>query len=557
MVDAVTEFRGTERRVEQVEERGLHVAGRGDAAGLERAVGGLHFQTRAGGRAGGDARHGSVGHDFATHRLQRAGESLGERAGTALGAPRAVLVDHCLPADKVAGGNFVRRRAGLRRQPTEGGAHGLALEGFFDEATVAGHQLAGGVEAAPELARTGFEEVALEDRAKNPPRSRRFEKGLEDAFVDLAESGDEVAVGHGVTRRDGGDAGAGFFHVPVEADPPRPTRQRVERPRVHFDVLQAVGREVEFPHDRRAAEHDVRAAADIEPVAGHDLFRTYRAADDGATFEDQHAMTGFREVAGANEPVVAGTNDDAIVNSGHGGRSGKRNEKEAQRACERCTPPLLCLSRLFAVVRCAMLTKEFFERHPLTCATELIGCRLVWGHASGMIVETEAYAATGDEACHTFLRRGAQRFVETNPAGTAYIYLNYGIHWLVNVLTKGDGTEGFVLIRALQPRTGLEQMRERRKLEDVKQLCSGPGKLTQALGIPATFHGSSLCRDPHQAFYAAEPVEPKPSIVQDVRIGISRAADLPWRYLLAGSRFVSRAPTKQATPLRNLVLPAA
>ena len=204
-----------------------------------------------------------------------------------------------------------------------------------------------------------------------------------------------------------------------------------------------------------------------------------------------------------------------------------------------------------------MLTKEFFERHPLICATELIGCQLVWGHASGVIVETEAYAAIGDEACHTFLRRGAQRFVDTNPAGTAYIYLNYGIHWLVNVLTKGGGTDGFVLIRALEPRTGLGQMRERRKLDEMRQLCSWPGKLTQALGIPATFHGSSLCHDPRQAFHAAEPGMPKPQIVQDVRIGISRAADLPWRYLAEGSRFVSRAPTKAASRFERLVLPTS
>ena len=204
-----------------------------------------------------------------------------------------------------------------------------------------------------------------------------------------------------------------------------------------------------------------------------------------------------------------------------------------------------------------MLPREFFERHPLTCATELIGCRLVWDHCSGVIVETEAYAAHGDEACHTFLRRGAQRFVDTNPPGTAYIYLNYGIHWLVNVLTKGGGTDGFVLIRALEPSTGLEQMRERRKLEAPRQLCSGPGKLTQALGIPATFHGSSLCHDPRHAFHEAEPGAIKPEIVQDVRIGISRAADLPWRYLAEGSPFVSKVPTPHASRLGRLVLPPA
>lgn len=204
-----------------------------------------------------------------------------------------------------------------------------------------------------------------------------------------------------------------------------------------------------------------------------------------------------------------------------------------------------------------MLPKEFFERHPLICATELIGCQLVWGRCSGTIVETEAYTALGDEACHTFLKRGAQRFVDTHPAGTAYIYLNYGIHWLVNVLIKGGGMDGFVLIRALEPRTGLDRMQERRKLVDPRQLCSGPGKLTQALGIPATFHESSFCHDPRKSFHAAEPGETMPGIVQDVRIGISRAADLPWRYLAAGSRFVSKAPTRFATKLDRSALPPA
>ncbi len=204
-----------------------------------------------------------------------------------------------------------------------------------------------------------------------------------------------------------------------------------------------------------------------------------------------------------------------------------------------------------------MLTKEFFERHPLTCATELIGCQLVWERCSGVIVETEAYAAVGDEACHTFLRRGAQRFVDTHPAGTAYIYLNYGIHWLVNVLIKGGGSNGFVLIRALEPRTGLEKMSERRKLDDPRQLCSGPGKLTQALGIPATFHGSNLCHDPRKSFHAAVPAESAMGIVQDVRIGISRAAELPWRFLAAGSRYVSKAPTRQASALDRSILPGA
>ena len=195
-----------------------------------------------------------------------------------------------------------------------------------------------------------------------------------------------------------------------------------------------------------------------------------------------------------------------------------------------------------------MLTSEFFTRHPLACAIDLIGCELVWGHCRGVIVETEGYTALGDEACHTFLRRGAQRFVDDHPAGTAYVYLNYGIHWLLNVLVKNRESDGFVLIRAVEPTAGLPFMCERRKLADSLKLCSGPGKLTQAFGIPATFHGSSLCRDESKAFQAAVPARQEGKIVCDVRIGISRAAELPWRFLAAGSAYVSRKPTAAASP---------
>ena len=196
-----------------------------------------------------------------------------------------------------------------------------------------------------------------------------------------------------------------------------------------------------------------------------------------------------------------------------------------------------------------MLNEDFFSRHPLTCAVDLIGCELRWDHCSGIVVETEAYTATGDEACHTFLRRGAQKFVDIHRAGTAYIYLNYGIHWLLNVLIKG-GMEGFVLIRALEPRAAHLLMQERRQLADPTKLCSGPGKLTQAFGILPAVHGSSLCHDPRRSFHARPEGEPAPGIVSDVRIGISRAADLPWRFLAEGSRFVSRPPTRASSLFR-------
>jgi DNA-3-methyladenine glycosylase len=166
----------------------------------------------------------------------------------------------------------------------------------------------------------------------------------------------------------------------------------------------------------------------------------------------------------------------------------------------------------------------------------LIGAELRWDGCAGVIVETEAYDAIGDPACHTFSRRSAREFVERHPAGTAYVYMNYGVHWLLNVLVKGR-RRGFVLIRAIEPAHGIEAMAARRARTDLLKLCSGPGKLTQALGIGGSHHACDLCGDPRRAFHARGRA---PRIVADGRIGISLAADLPWRFTLAGSPFVSR-----------------
>jgi DNA-3-methyladenine glycosylase len=184
-----------------------------------------------------------------------------------------------------------------------------------------------------------------------------------------------------------------------------------------------------------------------------------------------------------------------------------------------------------------ILRPEFYRRDPLTCARELIGTELIWGECAGLVVEVEAYAAREDEASHTFTRPSARDFIERNTAGAAYVYFNYGAHWMLNVLVKGE-TNGFVLVRALEPRRGLARMRQRRGLEDVRKLCSGPGKLTQALNITDRHHEMDLCRDPRHCFArnANGPVE----VVADKRIGITRSADLPWRYTLRGSPFVSR-----------------
>jgi len=181
---------------------------------------------------------------------------------------------------------------------------------------------------------------------------------------------------------------------------------------------------------------------------------------------------------------------------------------------------------------------SFFKRDPLTCARELIGTELIWGDCSGLVVEVEAYAAINDEAAHTFTRPSARSFIERNNAGAAYVYFNYGMHWMLNVLVKGD-ENGFVLIRALEPRTGIEQMKRCRELNDVKRLCSGPGKLTQALGITNRHHEMDLCSDPRHCF--VRNTKMFADVVADKRIGITRSAHYPWRFTLKGSGFVSRA----------------
>jgi DNA-3-methyladenine glycosylase len=195
----------------------------------------------------------------------------------------------------------------------------------------------------------------------------------------------------------------------------------------------------------------------------------------------------------------------------------------------------------------SFLKRDFFEREPLICARELIGCELLWHGAAGRIVEVEAYAEEGDEACHTFHRPSARKFIAKHEPGAAYVYMNYGVHWLLNVLVKGD-TNGFVLIRALEPTRGVREMEQRRLARaksalvfSLHALCSGPGKLTQALDVDGRDHGRDLCAGGGIGFVA--PASPA-AVETDVRIGISKAAHLRWRFLERGSEFVSVRPRK-------------
>ena len=191
--------------------------------------------------------------------------------------------------------------------------------------------------------------------------------------------------------------------------------------------------------------------------------------------------------------------------------------------------------------RSQIIQTSFFQRDPLTCARELIGAELIWGGCSGIIVEVEAYAAIGDEAAHTFTRPSARSFIERNKPGVAYVYFNYGVHWMLNVLVKGK-ENGFVLFRAIEPRHGLQLMRKRRGIDDIRRLCSGPGKLTQALSITGKHHEMDLCADPQHCFLPRSKNDV--DVVADARIGITRSAHHPWRFTLRGSKFVS-VPVKR------------
>lgn len=186
-----------------------------------------------------------------------------------------------------------------------------------------------------------------------------------------------------------------------------------------------------------------------------------------------------------------------------------------------------------------MLKRAFFRRDPVTCARDLVGCRVQWRNRSGRIVETEAYDSEGDEASHTFFRPSAREFVASHREGAAYVYFNYGMHWMLNVLVKGGPRTGFVLIRALEPLTGIDEMKLARRKTDLHALCSGPGKLAQALGVTGEDHGRDLCTDPAHAFHKADT---SVVVVTSPRVGITRAVDFPWRFFAEANRNVSGHP---------------
>lgn len=187
----------------------------------------------------------------------------------------------------------------------------------------------------------------------------------------------------------------------------------------------------------------------------------------------------------------------------------------------------------------AFLTQDYFERDVLTVARDLIGVELVWQGCSGIIVETEAYAVDGDAACHTASRPSAREFVKNNPTGTAYVYFNYGMYWLFNLLVKGGERDGLILIRALEPRLGIAEMQQRRQREKLQELCSGPGKLALALGIGGVHHGAAMVGRDRPNGCGLRAPRSGLEVLSDVRVGISQAADFPWRFLARDNPHVS------------------
>jgi len=181
------------------------------------------------------------------------------------------------------------------------------------------------------------------------------------------------------------------------------------------------------------------------------------------------------------------------------------------------------------------LEQNFFARSVHAVAPDLIGATLLFGNAGGVIVEVEAYHHT-EPAAHSFRGPTPRNQVMFGPPGFVYVYRSYGIHWCVNFVCEAEGSASAVLLRALEPTHGLAAMRRRRGVDDARMLCSGPGKLTEALGITHAQNALALDAPPFALHARVGEVE----VVTGVRIGLTKAVELPWRYGLKGSKFLSK-----------------
>ena len=185
------------------------------------------------------------------------------------------------------------------------------------------------------------------------------------------------------------------------------------------------------------------------------------------------------------------------------------------------------------------MTEGFYRRSVHELARELVGCTVRHGPTAGRIVEVESYHEE-EPACHAFVGLTGRTRVLFGPPGRAYVYRSYGIHALLNAVSEEEGVGAAVLIRALEPVEGLDIMRQRRRVHDVHQLCNGPGKLTQALGIGLELNDTSLLGDGPIEILPPQNGDRPHELVASERIGITKAVDLPWRFCDPRSRSVSR-----------------
>jgi DNA-3-methyladenine glycosylase len=183
-----------------------------------------------------------------------------------------------------------------------------------------------------------------------------------------------------------------------------------------------------------------------------------------------------------------------------------------------------------------VLSTGFFARSVHEVAPELIGVTLLVDGVGGPIVEVEAYDHE-DPASHGFRGRTARNASMFGPPGHAYVYRSYGVHWCLNLVCEGEGTAAAVLLRALEPVRGLERMQARRRTSDPRLLCAGPGRLCEALAVSGAHDGLALDRAPFELRRSERRLE----VAAAARVGITRAAELPWRYVAVGSRYLSRA----------------
>ncbi|NTV67021.1 MAG: DNA-3-methyladenine glycosylase [Chlorobaculum sp.] len=200
------------------------------------------------------------------------------------------------------------------------------------------------------------------------------------------------------------------------------------------------------------------------------------------------------------------------------------------------------------------LDADFYQTPTLLLAERLLGKVFVLREASGRltkgrIVETEAYLGVGDEACHAWRGMTERNRVMFGPPGHLYIYFSYGCHYLANIVSEPEGVAGAVLLRAMEPLEGIEWMQERRKTKDERTLMSGPGKLTQALGLGPAHYGESLFGD--LCWLEDAPGIPPELIGASPRIGISRSVSLPWRRFVAGSPHLSKTQSTAAPKKRK------